>query len=361
MKRSILILLSVVFIFSLILGGCSGTEPSTPGQTEETPHAEQEKVFHLTYSDWGPEQLTLAQQALKAIKMVEERTNGRVKIEPYFSESLVKYEDTFTGVSTGVADIAWYVSTFSTGIHDLNLIWHRLFAEEFPDHRVMSQVYQELIKNVPELQEEMEKTGVRWLNIFAMPGQDLHTTKKMVRVPADVKGMKIQAYGDVARMVNNMGGAAIEVPPNDWYMGFERGLFEGQFLQYLTIEAFNLNEIVNNHTVFGKGGLTNNGVGTLINLETWNSLPSDVQEILVDSFETVAKESVELLQQETEHALKELEKKGNTFIELTPEEIKLWGEYVTPINEEWIEMTESKGWPARKTFEEMMRLAKTYW
>ena len=359
MKKFVLILLLSVLVFSFLLAGCgdSTTAPEGIGSPKDT----ESEVYHLTFTDWGPEQLTLAQQSVKAIKMVEERTNGRVKITPYFSESLVKYEDTFSGISTGVADIAWFVSTFSTGIHDLNLIWHRLFSEEFPDHRVMSKVYKDLLNNVPELQEEMEKTGVRWLSIFAMPGQDLHTTNKEVRVPEDVKGMKVQAYGDVSKMVNNMGGAAIEVPVNDWYMGFERGLFEGQFLQWLTLDAMNIIELVNCHTVFGDGGLTNSGVGYLVNLETWNSLPPDLQEVLVECFDEVSAESVELLQQETEVALQKLREKGNTFIEITPEEMALWGEYVNDINEEWIEETEAKGLPARDTFEEMMRLAKEYW
>jgi TRAP-type C4-dicarboxylate transport system substrate-binding protein len=81
----------------------------------------------------------------------------------------------------------------------------------------------------------------------------------------------------------------------------------------------------------------------------------------VECFDTVSEESVELLQQETEAALQKLREKGNKFIELTPEEMASWGEYVNDINQEWIEETEAKGLPARDTFEEMMRLAKEYW
>lgn len=360
MKKTGWILLSIVFLIIIILSGCAAKpETPSPGKTEGAEEA-QEKVFQLTYSDWGPEQIDVGQAALKAIKMVEERTNGRVKITPYFSESLVKYEDAFSAVATGVTDMTLYVSTFSTGIHDLNLIFHRLFAEEAPDNRGLSRVYQELLKNVPEIQEEMEKTGVRWLNIYALVGSNLHTTNKLVRVPEDIKGMKIQAYGDVSIMVNNLNGAAIEVPPNDWYMGFERGLFEGQFMHWPGVDSFKLLELLNYHTMFGVGGMTSSGIGTLINLETWNSLPPDIQEILADAFQSSTEDVIAGNIEQCERMLKEAEEKGNTIVYLTPEELQLWSEHFTPVNEKWIEDTEAKGWPARKAYEEMVRLFREY-
>ena len=98
-----------------MIGGCAAEPaPSSPGKTE-APEKTTEQVFELVYSDWGPEQIDVGQAAVKAIKIVEERTNGRDKITPYFSESLVKYEDAFSAVATGVTDMSMYVSTFKYG------------------------------------------------------------------------------------------------------------------------------------------------------------------------------------------------------------------------------------------------------
>jgi hypothetical protein len=41
------------------------------------------------------------------IKKVEEATNGRVKIEPYFSQTLAKGKDSWSAVKNGIADMAW--------------------------------------------------------------------------------------------------------------------------------------------------------------------------------------------------------------------------------------------------------------
>ncbi len=262
MKKHVWAILSTFLLIALIIGGCTAQpEPALPREGE-APEEAPGKVFELTYSDWGPEQIDTGLAALKAIKIAEERSNGRLKVTPYFSETLVKFEDAFSAVATGVTDMSMYVSTFSMGIHDLNLIFHRLFAEEAPDNRGLSRVYGELLKTVPEIQEEMEETGVRWLNVFSLVGSNLHTSNKLVRLPEDIRGMKIQSYGDVSLMVNNLNGAAIEVPPNDWYMGFERGLFEGQIVHWPGIDSFKLLELVKNHTMFGVGGMTSSGIGT---------------------------------------------------------------------------------------------------
>ncbi|NMB40743.1 MAG: TRAP transporter substrate-binding protein DctP [Firmicutes bacterium] len=365
MKKCVWIVLLIVLSIAMLLGGCTNKQPTQSlleeGEVpEEVSEEVPEEVFQLTYSDWGPEQIDVGQAAIRAIEMAEERSNGRIEITPYFSETLVKFEDAFSAVATGVTDMSMYVSTFSMGIHDLNLIFHRLFAEEAPDIRGLSRVYQELLKNVPEIQEEMEKTGVRWLNIYALVGSNLHTSNKLVKMPEDIRGIKIQSYGDVSLMVNNLGGAAIEVPPNDWYMGFERGLFEGQFMHWPGIESFKLLELINNHTMFGVGGMTSSGIGTLVNFETWNSLPPDIQEILADTFQLSTEDVIAGNIEQCERMLKEAEEKNNTIVYLTPEEIQLWGEHFTPVNEKWIEETEAKGWPARQAYDELIRLFREY-
>ena len=46
------------------------------------------------------------------IKQVEQATKGRVKIEVFASQTLLKGPDTWRGVSTGIADIGWCVQSY---------------------------------------------------------------------------------------------------------------------------------------------------------------------------------------------------------------------------------------------------------
>ena len=56
---------------------------------------------------WGP---TNGMQPW--IKQVEQATKGRVKIEVFASQTLLKGPDTWRGVSTGIADIGWCVQSY---------------------------------------------------------------------------------------------------------------------------------------------------------------------------------------------------------------------------------------------------------
>ena len=56
-----------------------------------------------------------------------------------------------------------------------------------------------------------------------------------------------------------------------------------------------------------------------------------------------------------ERMLKEAEKKEILFTSLLRGATAV-GECFTPVNEQWIEETEAKGWPARKAYDELIRL-----
>lgn len=356
MGRTHLIALTVVLLIVVMsLSGCAPQAP-LPAAPAPAPAPAEDKVFELKYNDWGPEGLTPGRFAKEAIQMIYERTNGRVRITPYFSETLLKFGDTFPGVSTGIADMALYVSSHSKGVHDLNLIFSRQFAEEAPTYLGVSRAYTELLETMPEIQQEMEKTGIRWLSVVSLPPSHLNTVNKPVRVPADLRGMKITSAADAALMVNNIGGSAVTLPPMDWYSALETGLTEGQFMHWPGIYGFKLLEVLRYHTLFGPGGSEASAYGHVINLDTWNSLPKEYQEIIVEAFNTVNYKHIEHHQQTIENTLAAAKAQGNTIIELTPEERALWAEYMREINEQWIADTEAKGFPAQEAYDELMRL-----
>ncbi len=360
MKKNVLIILFVFIIFGLVICGCSTEqEPVKPEQTGDA-QGEPEEVFHLKYSDWSPEIHNVATISKEALEMIEERSNGRVKITPYFAGSLLEYSDVFMGVSTGAADIVRYVSTMSTGVHDLNLIYNRLFEVEAPDVENLSKVYRELLGKVPEIQKEMEQTGARWLTMRALLGSNLHTANKAVRVPDDIRGMKILCTGENTTWISSMNGASVTMPQTDWYMSLERGIAEGEVMHWSAIDSYKRLEVLNYHTLFGANGTAADAMGYLINLETWNSLPSDIQEIIIDAFQWATDKAEEVNINDKERIMAEAKEKGNTFIELTPEEMQLWAETMKPINEKWITETEAKGWPAEEAFNELISLFEEY-
>ncbi|MBN2059370.1 MAG: TRAP transporter substrate-binding protein DctP [Deltaproteobacteria bacterium] len=346
MKKLNLLLVLGAAALSLLFGG------------QETMAAEE--TFNLKFHYFGPEAIPPGQWSIKAAQRIEEKSGGRIRIKSYFSESLLKYDTSLTGTASGVADIAFVDPGLFTGQFNLNLIFTRMIMD-IPTKEAASKAFQEMIRTNPALNQELEAKGLRWISIIAMPGFNIHTTRSPIRTPADMRGKKISILGkDPAVWIESMKGAPVQIPPGDWYMSLSRGLVEGQFVHWAAIFAFKLAEVFKYHTLLGEEGAQPSFTGYVINLKTWNKLPKDLQDIIVEAYDWAGAGNLDALSHEVSLAISASKEKGHTFITLTPDEMKQWTDTMEPINKSWIEETEALGLPARKTFDQLISLFKKY-
>lgn len=323
------------------------------------PGAETEK-FNLRFHYFGPEAIPPGQWSKKAAQRIEENSNGRIKIKSYFSESLLKYDTTIRGTSSGLADISFVDPGLFTGQFNLNLVFTRMIMD-IPAKEAATKAFRELIRKNPALNKELEAKGVRWVSIMAMPGFNIHTTRDPIRTPDDMKGKKISIMGkDPALWIKSLNGAPVQLAPGDWYMSLSRGLVEGQFVHWAAIDSFKLVEVFRYHTLFGKEGAQPSFSGYIVNLKTWNRLPEDLQDIIVEAYDWAGDGNMKSLSDEVSRAILASKEKGDTFISLTQDELKEWSDTMVPVNKKWIEETEALGLPARKTFDQLMGLFEKY-
>ena len=318
------------------------------------------KKFNLRFHYFGPEAIPPGQWSKKAAQRIEEKSNGRVKIKTYFSESLLKYDTTIRGTSSGLADISFVDPGLFTGQFNLNLVFTRMIMD-IPTKEAATKAFRELIRTNPALNKELEAKGIRWISIMAMPGFNIHTTHGPIKTPADMKGKKISIMGkDPALWVQSLKGAPVQLAPGDWYMSLSRGLVEGQFVHWAAIDSFKLAEVFKYHTLLGEEGAQPSFSGYVVNLKTWNKLPKDLQDIIIEAYDWAGDGNMESLSDEVSRAISTSKEKGDTFIRLTPDELKGWSNTMVPVNKKWIEETEAHGLPAKKTFDQLMELFEKY-
>ena len=77
-------------------------------------------------------------------KMVEEKTNGKVKITIYPAQTLVKMRDTYDGVVSGIADIAYGLTLVTPGRFPLSNVITIPFSPWTTSSELASQVVQKL-------------------------------------------------------------------------------------------------------------------------------------------------------------------------------------------------------------------------
>jgi len=285
---------------------------------------------------------------------VEQKTQGRLKVTIFPSQSLVHVKDIFPATAKGVCDIGFNSVQMNASRYPLSLITG-VGLMGWPSGQGPTQIWTELQKKFPQMEAENRGVKVLWQYI-TMP-MTLHFTKKAVSVPKDMEGLKIEAAGPLALAMKYFGATPMVTSPAEWYMSLERGLEDGICHNHAPIFSLKVHPLLHQHTDVSFGLL---GQNIIMNMERWNSLPDDIKKILDDMRPWIEKVSVDLSTEEAEKSRKICKDLGHNFIIPNADEMKLWVKTAEPMHEAWITETEAKGLPGRAVFEETKRLIQKY-
>jgi TRAP-type C4-dicarboxylate transport system substrate-binding protein len=191
----------------------------------------------------------------------------------------------------------------------------------------------------------------------------LHSTKPVQKLE-DFKGMKMRIEGKVEGWtVEELGATGVTMDTLEIYTSLERGLVEGIFFLWEGVLAFGFNEITKYRT---ECGMFTRGFPTVMNWDTWNSLPADIQEIFnkhsgpemsaqigaaFDGANAGAMGAVMGYDKEV----------GNPGIYILPDdEDARWKAAVAPVIDTWVNEKEAEGVPAKAMLDDAIRLIKQY-
>ncbi len=118
MKKGLLIGLAIVLIGGMIFTGCAKPAPTTPITTTAPTTAAPPTVLSFALQSapvgWG------AKAVIEWTQGIQKATNGRVKFEIYWAQSLVKVPDTWIALKSGVAKTALVVPGSLPGLTPVN-------------------------------------------------------------------------------------------------------------------------------------------------------------------------------------------------------------------------------------------------
>ena len=333
----------------LLLSGLCFTVTTAKAQTQP---------IELSVSSWNPAQLPMIQLIEKKwAKTVEENAQGTIKFTFYWAGALVGQKDTYRSILTGVVDIGHWVLGSVPGLHTLNE-FSSLPLIGWDSTYTATKVYNEMIDKFPELQAEFK--GTQKLFSVSMPPNQIHMHEKSIRLPADMRGMKILAAAGWSDFVNSLGAVAVFKGPPDWYMSLQKGLVEGQFQHFPAVLGFKLEELFTSHTEAGDAGFGIIIHGFWMNEKKWNSLPPVAQKAFTDARPMIEKELLDLDYRLVDMGREAARKMGHEIIILTPEEREQWAKATETVSQKWIEKQEAKGHPGKAIYTEAKRLIKLY-
>jgi len=147
------------------------------------------KPITLKFADAIPQQSWFGQQHQWWANEVEKRTGGKVKVQIFWMESLVKWKDMLPGVQSGMADLGWISSTYHPSNLPLYLMLDNPFAFR-QDYGAAMLASIDTMDKEPNLKAEIEREGI----ILVCPyisGQMQIASKKPIDSNKDLKGKTI--------------------------------------------------------------------------------------------------------------------------------------------------------------------------
>jgi len=363
-KKALFGLLVLTLVVMPLFAACAEEEPTPPpppppGEVTPPP-TEPPEVIKLKVATTTPVVAPPAAAITEWAKKVEELSEGRVKFTIYYSSSLFEAKEVLTSVMAGVADISDYWTQEDAGIMLLsNMTW--LPCLGWPDPDKSTRLWREMFDKYPELTAEYQGLKVLYPLVGGETTSYYHTVNKQIKSRADLKGMKVIGSGYVAKWEILLGATPVYVAYEDSYMALDKGVVEGHGAPWGWMEGSGTVELTPYHTILGPGMMSGGYQPLVMNPDSWNSLPPDIQQIFeeLDPFYTDLRNGYGL-ESETRLVKYTQEELGHTFYTLPPEETQLWMDLGKQVHEEYIELIEAKGKPGREFYDELVRLIAEY-
>ena len=139
--------------------------------------------------------------------------------------------------------------------------------------------------NLGDLVTEMSKISNEYKDVKVLAQgfnggtmYQLLTVKKEVKSPADMKGLTIWCEADWNGFVRECGATPVNTPFSEVYSSLQKNMYDGMLIPTETLQSCNFAEVCKYCVKLNL--CYTSAPGHLMNLDTWNSLPEDIQQII---------------------------------------------------------------------------------
>lgn len=246
---------------------------------------------------------------------VAERSDGRITIEMYWSESLGGAKELLELVSSGAVDLASPAPAYYPT--ELALTNSVQLPMVFPDNSSAQLLAQDLA-DVPAVVAENEANNIYPLFWTSVPTYHLLCTRPMKTLEG-LKGARLRSYGQyVPRMWESLGAVPITTTSPEVYEGLQRGLLDCAYLSNDYAVSASLDEVAEYYLDLNFGAIA--GYVAYINADRWNEFPESVQTLLLEVGAEAAAKDREDIRRVGEKSLDTLLDRGVTLVEFEEEE-----------------------------------------
>jgi TRAP-type C4-dicarboxylate transport system substrate-binding protein len=330
MKKRVLVSLVIIILILSVFASCtktttapapSSTSSAAPASTQ-TPVKNvvlREAIAHTPQDQIGDESLKMA-----------ERFNARVTgytLEIHHSESLVKFAESLEAVRTGTVELAqWPIDMFGNLDARFNTMGLPFLFNNVDANVAGIDI---LLPDFSAICEE--KFNQKLIGIYTATSLD-PLSRKPIRKLDDWKGLLVQTLNPPSSVaVEKLGGSAVSIPWPDAYTSMDKGVVDAVMCSTNQMVVYSFWEV-------GKYVIPVYIIPTAmtfaVNLDVFNKIPKDVQDILVEEHMKTGKILNDIFVPLTREHLGTLSSHGVEVITPPEEERNKWRDVLSPYTEE---------------------------
>lgn len=334
LQGSLVFWLSLVVVFSVVAFDFSSIALAAKEQASLT----------LRWADMSPATGTRPKYLMKAAAEIEKATEGRVKIQFYWSNSLVKVKENVRAVQKGIADMAWAASTYHPAEYPMALAsQNMLYAPKCDDAALLTRSHWEMLDEHKPYRDQFEKWGAALWYFFPYDSYGCYA-KKPIKTLEDFKGMRLRVSSEgIGKTVSILGAHPLFLPASEVYTALEKNMIDGAICGYEWGKRYNLYEVTQYLNLLNSS-MCGCGYGIVSKAALAKMSDAD-RKVFMEIGRRVSLEYGAAVRDERQDNIKIMEEKGMTLVPFSQEEKERWADIpeVKAMIPAWLEEEKKEG------------------
>lgn len=245
----------------------------------------------------------------------------------------------FKRIVNGISDIEFHIPGYTSTLFPRTLVMELplQYGNSVDATKAMWRVYEKHIA-----------ADFKRVKLLALWGTDVPVvmTNKLVRTPADLKGLKLRTPSrNQAAIIKAFGAIPVAMPMPQTYGALEKGVVDGAIVGISVVKSFKLDEVVKHYIVDLPMGFTPQFLA--MNRDAYDKLsPQQKAAIDKNSGLDLSLVGAESYEESRRQGIAAVTKRADTSItKLTDAEKQLWVEKLQQASKTWIAEFEKNGLP----------------
>jgi tripartite ATP-independent transporter DctP family solute receptor len=305
----LVLIISVIFSFS----ACTKKKPDSVSTTEDSSPSFVLKAGHTVAAD-HPYQFAFQYMD----KLLDERTNGKIRLEIYPSAQLGGERELFESAQMGTVDLALGSTAPLANFDQSFLVFDLPYLFENRQH-----AYRALDGAFGERKfAGLEKSGMVGLGYWDVGYFAIANSKKILQAPTDAAGMNIRVMENEIHMgwITAMNANPVPMAYSEVFTAVQNGTVDGLSTSISSICTSKL------HTVapFITDGAIYGSIPLIMSKQTWDKMTPEYQQIVKKAAEETRDYERDLVEKAEIGYIDQMRKEGATVHLYTPEETAVW-------------------------------------